>query len=59
MTTAPSAIKKSTTSKKVSEFYGNLNEFTIFSTPSILIDEFEEHITKAALKDTAAKVHQN
>ena len=44
--------------KKVDEFFDNLNEFTIFSTPSELIDEFEVHITEAALEVAAAEIKQ-
>jgi len=41
--------------RKVDEFFDNLNEFSIFSTPSELIEEFEEHITTAALEGAPAQ----
>ena len=42
--------------KKVDEFFDNLNELSIFSTPSELIDDFEEHIKSAALEVAPAEV---
>jgi hypothetical protein len=41
--------------RKVDEFFDNLNEFSIFSTPSELIEEFKEHITTAALEVAPAQ----
>jgi len=36
--------------KKVDEYFDELNEFSIFSTPSELIENFEDHITAAAFE---------
>ena len=45
--------------KKVDAFFDNLNELSIFSTPSELIDEFEEHIKSAALEVAPAEVRHH
>ena len=42
--------------KKVDEFFDGLNELSIFSTPSDLIDDFEEHIRSVALDVATAKI---
>jgi len=42
--------------KKVDEFFDNLSELSIFSTPSELMDDFEEHVKSAALEVAPAEV---
>jgi hypothetical protein len=44
--------------KKVDEFFNNLSEPDLFSTPSDLINDFEEHITSAAVDVAPAKIRQ-
>ena len=41
---------------KVDEYFDNLSETSIFSTPSELLENFEEHITAAALDVAASEV---
>ena len=42
--------------KKVDEFFDNLSELSIFSTPSELMDDFKEHFKSAALEVAPAEV---